>query len=186
MTRQQLEHAIRAASEVAGDGELWVFGSQSILAQYPDAPASLCLSVEVDVDPRNRPGLVDRIDGALGEGSLFHRTHGFYVHGVSIEAAILPRGWERRTKKVRNANTGNATGLCLEVHDLAAAKLAAFRERDREFVRVMLRERLATATRLVTRVNLLPLPDDGRTRLRLWVEGTERELALSRTKRRGR
>ena len=53
MTREELEHAIRAASDVAGDDELWVFGSQSILAQFPDAPAALRLSIEVDVDPRN-------------------------------------------------------------------------------------------------------------------------------------
>lgn len=31
MTRSQLEHAIRAACEVANDTELWVFGSQAIL-----------------------------------------------------------------------------------------------------------------------------------------------------------
>ena len=27
MTREQLEHAIRAACEVSGDTEVWVFGS---------------------------------------------------------------------------------------------------------------------------------------------------------------
>jgi hypothetical protein len=32
MTREELEHAIRAAC-VTGDSELWVFGSQSILGQ---------------------------------------------------------------------------------------------------------------------------------------------------------
>lgn len=59
MTRAQLEHAIRAACEVSGDTELWVFGSQALLAQFPDAPESLRASVEVDVQPKNRPETVE-------------------------------------------------------------------------------------------------------------------------------
>jgi hypothetical protein len=166
VTRDELEHAIRAACEVAEDTELWVFGSQSILGQYPDAPAPVRLSVEVDVDPKNRPQAADLIDGALGEGSRFHQTHGFYVHGVSVETAILPRGWKGRTKPVKNENTGGATGYCLEVHDLAASKLAAFRDRDREFVRLLLRDRLLSQNRLVRLVNLLPLPSEHLAMLR--------------------
>jgi hypothetical protein len=38
MTRLELEHAIRASCDVAGDDEVYVFGSQAILGQYPDAP----------------------------------------------------------------------------------------------------------------------------------------------------
>lgn len=184
MTREQLEHAIRAACDVVGDSELWVFGSQSILGQYPEAPEAVRLSLEVDVDPKNRPELVDHVDGALGEGSRFHETHGFYVHGVSIETAVLPRGWERRTKAVRNPNTRGATGFCLEAHDLAASKLTAWRDKDREFVRLLLRDRLVNATRLVRFINLLPLPDDRRAMLRQWVDGTDKEIALGRVKAR--
>lgn len=40
MTRSELEHAIRAACDVADETELWVFGSQAILGQFPDAPAA--------------------------------------------------------------------------------------------------------------------------------------------------
>ena len=41
MTRDQLEHAIRAACDVAEDTELLVFGSQAILGEHPDAPPEL-------------------------------------------------------------------------------------------------------------------------------------------------
>lgn len=184
MTRDELEHAIRAASEVVGDKELWVFGSQSILGQFPQAPESLRMSVEVDVDPKNHPGLVDLIDGAIGEGSQFHQAHGFYVHGVSIETAILPRGWEGRTKPIRSPNTADATGYCLEVHDLAASKLAAFRERDREFVRLLLREGLVDPNRITARINLLSVSEHQRDTLRQWVDGTTRELTSERIRRR--
>ena len=63
MTRQQLEHAIRAACEVAKDTELIIFGSQAILGQFPDAPPELRTSIEVDVQPLNHPEKVDLIDG---------------------------------------------------------------------------------------------------------------------------
>lgn len=48
----------------------------------------------------------------LHGGSTFHTTHGFYVHGLTIDAAILPAGWERRT--IRVASTGGRRGECRE------------------------------------------------------------------------
>ncbi len=40
MTRSELEHAIRAACDVADETELWVLGSQAIPGQFSDAPAA--------------------------------------------------------------------------------------------------------------------------------------------------
>lgn len=142
MTREQLEHAIRAACEVAEDSELWIFGSQSILGTYPDASAELRTSIELDVQPKNRPDKIDVIDGLLGELSLFHQTHGFYVHGLLIEeAATLPPGWDQRVTRVcGEISTNGKTGWCIEAHDLAASKLVAYREKDRNFVRILLIE----------------------------------------------
>ena len=137
MTREELEHAIRAACDVADDDEVWVFGSQAILGQYEDAPEELRMSSEVDVAPVHHESKTIDIDANLGELSRFHEAYGFYVHGVSIEAAVLPKGWERPLKKVSNANTGWKTGLCLEAHDLAVSKLVAFRPKDLDFVRVI-------------------------------------------------
>lgn len=96
MTRAELEHAIRAACDVSGDDQVYVFGSQAILGQYPDAPEALRQSAEADIAPVTAVDMVDAIDGALGELSQFHQTFGFYVHGVSIEAAVLPEGWQAR------------------------------------------------------------------------------------------
>ncbi len=55
MTRDELEHAIRAACDVAEDTEVYIFGSQAILGQHPDAPAALRQSAEADMTPKNRP-----------------------------------------------------------------------------------------------------------------------------------
>ena len=41
MTRQELEHIIRAAADVTNEKELIIIGSQAILGQYPNAPEEL-------------------------------------------------------------------------------------------------------------------------------------------------
>ena len=41
MRRSELEHLIRAAGAIAGDGELIIIGSQSILGQFPTPPSAL-------------------------------------------------------------------------------------------------------------------------------------------------
>lgn len=135
------------------------------------------MSVEADIAPKNHPERVNEIDGVLGELSSFHATHGFYVHGVPIEAAILPRGWEERAVQVKNGNTSDKTGWCVEGHDLAASKLAAFREKDREFVRVLLAGHLIRLPQLVRRILLLPPEKVDTKRLVAWVNGTARELS---------
>src|SRR5690348_6959628 len=113
MTRAELEHAIRAACAVSGDNEVYVFGSQAILGQYPDAPDPLRQSAEADIAPVKAIDMVDVVDGSLGELSTFHGTFGFYVHGLSIDAAVLPTGWQERAIEVRNENTSNNTGWCV-------------------------------------------------------------------------
>jgi hypothetical protein len=156
MTRAELEHAIRAACDVSGDDEVYVFGSQAILGQYPDAPEQLRQSAEADIAPVTAVEMVDVIDAQLGELSQFHDAFGFYVHGVSIDTAVLPTGWQKRAIEVRNANTRNATGWCVEAHDLAVSKLVAFRDKDRDFVRVLILEKLIDPRQLLLRLRRLP------------------------------
>jgi len=135
MTRQQLEHLIRAAAVIADDDELIVIGSQSILGQYPNAPSSLLVSVKADLYPKNHPERADLIDGTIGELSPFHDTYGYYAQGVGPTTAVLPEGWEQRLVPVRNENTRWATGFCLEPHDLLIAKHIAGRDKDLRFIR---------------------------------------------------
>lgn len=120
VNRDQLEHAIRAACDVAGDTELLVFGSQAILAEHPDAST------------------------------------------VAVSHPVGTRG---------------KVGHCVETHDLAASKLAAYRDRDREFVTTLLVERLIDRDTLLARVRTLPLEPDRIARLEEWVRRTAGELA---------
>jgi hypothetical protein len=180
VTRAELEHAIRAACDVSGDDELYVFGSQAILGQYPDAPDALRQSAEVDVAPVHAVDMADVIDAQLGELSPFHDAFGFYVHGLSIDAAVLPDGWRNRAIAVRNDNTRHKTGWCLEAHDLAASKLVAFRERDRDFVRVLLVENLIKPATLLRRLRALPdrpqVTKQLRKTIRSWIDGVLRDI----------
>ncbi|MEK6608114.1 MAG: DUF6036 family nucleotidyltransferase, partial [Myxococcota bacterium] len=159
MTRRQLEHLIRAAADIADDDEIVVVGSQSVLGQFPDAPAELLVSVEADVFPRNRPERADVIDGSIGEGSPFHETFGYYAQGVAEDTAVLPRGWKDRLVSLRNENTRGATGWCLDAHDLVVSKLVAGREKDLVFARVAARHALVDEPTLRARLAATDLDD---------------------------
>ena len=175
MQRPQLEHIIRAAAGITGATEIVIIGSQAVLGQFPNAPAELLVSIEADVFTFRDPADADLIDGSIGEGSPFHQTFGYYAHGVAEDTAILPTGWKDRLVPVRNENTGNGCGLCLEAHDLAVAKLAAGREKDSAFVAELLRHKLVGASQLKARLQATALSGD---RLELALARLDR---LSRT-----
>jgi len=160
MTREQLEHLIRAAAIIAEDTEIVVIGSQAIFGLLPDPPDELCRSMEADLWPRNHPERWDLVDGSLGELSPFHETFGYYAQGVGPETATLPQGWEARLVPLP---TRGATGLCLEVHDLAISKYVAGREKDLEFTAGALRHGLVRAEVLFERLAATPLSDERRT-----------------------
>ncbi len=124
-----------------------------MLGQFPQAPNELLVSIEADVFSLRDPADSDLIDGSIGEGSPFHQTFGYYAHGVSVETAVLPSGWQDRLVSVRNENTGGGTGLCLEIHDLAISKLVAGREKDVDFIGGLLRHRLVKEPVIRDRLN---------------------------------
>lgn len=85
MTRSELEHLIRAGGAIADDKELIIIGSQSILTQFPQAPATLRVSMEADLYPKNKPELADLVDGSIGEESFFHEQFGYIRSGSRSE-----------------------------------------------------------------------------------------------------
>jgi hypothetical protein len=172
MTRQNLEHIIRAAAATADVRDIVVVGSQSILGAFPSAPPELLESMEADVFPKDDPQRSVVIDGAIGEMSLFHQTFGYFAHGVDHTTAVLPDGWRDRLIKVDTPGTMGAIGWCLEPHDLAVSKLAAGRENDLAFVEAMVRSKLIS-------------PDIVRRRLASTSALSEdpRRLALARVER---
>lgn len=178
MKRSDLEHLIRAAGAIADDTDIVVIGSQSILGQFPDAPARLLASAEADLFPLHRPDLADLIDGSIGEGSQFHELFGYYAQGVSERTATLPSGWQSRLVTISNSNTRGVSGLCLEVNDLAISKYVAGRDKDLEFTRELAKQGMTDSPVLIARVALTELPVEIRELVRARIK---RDFAKRRT-----
>lgn len=163
MTRIQLEHAIRAACSLLGTTEVLVVGSQSILGSYPEISGPLSHSTEVDVLPNielmagnsSPQQAADILNGSLGEGSAFESSHKFMIEGVVETDMSLPKDWRKRTKPICNPNTNGCTGHCLDPYDMATAKLAAGREKDKAAIVNLIRQGIIKPDKLRERVLML-------------------------------
>jgi hypothetical protein len=155
--RSDLEHLIRAAGAITAQNPLIVVGSQSILATYPDPPASLGVSMEADISPVNEDqNILDLISGSLGEITPFHETFGYYAHGHPPNACPLPADWKTRLIKIENENTNGFSALCLHPLDLAVSKLVAGREKDLTFVATLLAHQMVLISDLDATLAKLP------------------------------
>ncbi|MDQ7743885.1 hypothetical protein [Hydrogenophaga pseudoflava] len=81
MTRDELEHIIRASADVTDQYEFVIVSSQSILGPVPHPEDVFTMSAKADIYPLRAPELAEKIEGALGEGSRFHDTYGYYSQG---------------------------------------------------------------------------------------------------------
>lgn len=180
MRRQDLEHLIAAAAEVTGEDEFVVVGSQAILGSHPEAPATMLRSLEADIYPRGSPEKAAAIDGSLGDGSQFHRSYGYYAHGVGPETARPPAGWEGRLVRVsippRVASQRSPVAYCLEPHDLVLAKAIAGRDRDWEFAEDALRAGIVDPEELLRRTDDLVAIETQRAQIRAKLEALAARL----------
>lgn len=102
MRRDQLEHAIRTACQIAGLTEVIIVGSQAILGTYTEdqLPFYATRSVEIDVlpiadDTGEIARLADEIEGAAGEFSPFEQLHGFSIDAVDLQLPRPPSGQDQ-------------------------------------------------------------------------------------------
>jgi len=180
VTREQLEHVIRAAAAITGDNEIVVIGSTSILGQFPDAPAEMLGSIEADVYPRNHPERFELID-AIGEMSRFQETFGYYADPVQHDLPRLPTGWQDRLIAVPvEGPSGRVRGLCLEVHDLVLSKYVASRAKDHEFNRSAIRHGFVQHDVLRSRLDATELDPSFRQILRQRIDGDFDAVGASR------
>lgn len=167
MNRFQLEHLLRACGDIAGDVEIVVIGSQSVLASIDSPPAVLAMSMEADLYVVGQPQLTQDIEGSLGEFSLFHDTHGFYAQAVSEKTAFLPSSWRLRAHEILvPLKSGRVTARCLDPHDLALSKFAAGREKDLDFNRALIAHGAVDRALLEELANQMPVPDEVRELIR--------------------
>lgn len=152
MTREQLEHVLRAAAVIANENSMVVVGSQAILLPFPNAPAALLVSREIDLYPAVHPERADLIDGAIGAMSSFDETFGYHADGVGPETAVMPADWMSRASF---HYIGEVTAICPDIHDLAVSKAVAARDKDADFVRILLEEKMIDIETLQDRIRCL-------------------------------
>lgn len=185
MQRADIDHIIRAASDVTGEREFVVIGSQAILGNHTDDefPADLLVSMEADLYPPKAPEKADLIDGNLGDGSLFHRSFGYYAHGVGPTTAKAPAGWEKRLIEVpiagRVGSTEESTAMFMEMHDIVLSKCVAGRERDWDYAREAMRHDLVTLEGLRAGIAMLPIPELDQQHIEMMLEALAEQAASS-------
>lgn len=160
MKRQELAHILRAACSIAGDQDVLVLGSQSILGTFDedDLPAAATASMEADIAFLDDPQRVkaDDVEGAIGEMSSFHQINGVYAEGVHVDTAVyLPSGWRGRLVSWQLQSSDPADPHFLEPHDLAISKLGAARKKDLDFVDALITARLLNIATLRERCAMI-------------------------------
>lgn len=149
-TFEDLVETVKAIARLFETDKVFIIGSQSILLSWPDAPIILRTSGEIDAYPENAriweithkdldpdfpPEASEEINAFFGEGSDFHRNHGFYIDGVDENTARLPADWNTRAiyKPVDvDGRPVLAVAPCPE--DIIVSKLARLSDKDKEFV----------------------------------------------------
>jgi hypothetical protein len=172
VNRQQLAHILRASSRIVGDRRILVIGSQAILAGFDvdELPEEATRSIEADIAFWDDPGAEksDDVDGAIGELSPFHESHGYYAQGVSVSTAVLPDGW--RDRCVPFDPSDPAGPVCVEKHDLVVSKLVAGRPKDAEFASALLAAGLVDVGLLRDRADRIPRPQAVVKRVKAAIE----------------
>jgi hypothetical protein len=180
VTREELEHIIRASGDITNQYEFVIVGSQSMLGSVPRPEEVFTVSMEADIYPLQAPDLADKIDGAIGEGSQFHQTYGYYAQGVGPETATLPSDWMSRVHRVQSGNTGDRVGICLDLRDLFLAKAAAGREKDREFCIALLAHRYVTLDQVLELVPAMPIDGERQRKLRATIRRWQKAARAER------
>ena len=176
MTRDQLEHIIRASGEITEQYDFVIIGSQSILGSVPYPEDVFAVSMEADIYPLEAPELADEIDIAIGEGSQFHDLNGYYAQGVGPNTAKLPKDWMQRIHRVQNPNTRGLLGLCLDVTDLFLSKAVAGRDKDREFCMALFEHGYVALEQVLELVPTMPLDQEEMRRLRATIRRWEKAV----------
>jgi len=152
MTHDELAHVLRASAAISNETSFVLVGSQAVLLLLERPPADLLVSTEIDLYPALHPEKADLIDGAIGANSTFHDTFGYHVDGISPETASLPNDWMNRAVLTY---FGDVTAICPDLHDLVVSKCAAGRDKDADFVRILLANGSVVVKTLLERIAML-------------------------------
>jgi hypothetical protein len=168
MKIEHLKELLRNSGDIINEKQFYVVGSQSVLGRFPHAPEDLLYSVEADLIPKNQKKDIGLLE-SIGEGSIYHENKGFYADLVDENTAILPIGWKAR---LVNVNAPGVTGLCLDPNDLFISKVAAGRDKDMDFVRSMIENRMVDKDKVLQYARKVVNPEHDLNRSARIIEKT--------------
>lgn len=177
---------LREAGILARDRDFYLFGSQSLRAVCSHYPRDFPKTLEADLYPQHHAQAWSLLRQQMGRGSKFYQKHGVYLDCVDPGLATLPDGWTERLLPFRTPRTGGVTAWCLEPNDLFASKLVAWREKDQQFLRAMLRHKLARPAIVLNRLDDLSIVPARREELKRRMSELVAEQRRSRTNSRRR
>lgn len=151
LRRTQVSHIIRAAAAVANHKRFVLVGTGAVIATASKPlPAAMMMTEEIDLYPEdaaNPDDISDLIDASIGQDSRFHRTFGYYGHGFGATTALMPLDWRERAKVYAGAGEGVIV-TCPDANDIAVAKLCAWRDKDRAWLRSSVQAAVVSLARM--------------------------------------
>ncbi len=102
------------------------------------------------------------IDTNIGQGSRFHNEFGYYGDGVSPTTAKMASDWQARAVEYRGAGCPDVAATVPEEDDVALAKLAAWRDKDREWLAQGVRYGILSLKTMISRLDRMPDPNPAR------------------------
>lgn len=160
MKREYLFRLFEEARRLTGHRDYVVIGSLSILGTQDEdeLPDGMAVSIDIDSYTRADPGRILDVKDALGEGSDFHRAHGYYLDPVSPSLPSLPDGWQARMTSIDH---GNVRIWFLDPDDAAISKYARSQPNDLRWIRAGIRAGYISLPRVQSRVASTTFLDAG-------------------------
>ena len=179
MTRQELDHVLRAAGDLTGHKRFVLVGSTAIFAWHESVPEIMALSREADlyasdVSDEEADRISDELEN-IGQLSTFDETHGYYADGVSPYTAVLPVDWKERSKLYVSPGGNGVVAIVPHPEDIALSKLCAGRDKDLDWVGAAHASGLIELATVAARAEKLPdrTPEE-RQRVRVLIEVVRR------------
>lgn len=139
MTLEDLEFILTRASKISNHRRFVIAGSLSAIGAVVVPPKEMVMSRDLDFYPQLDPnrGFIE-IASELGEGTNFHKEHGFYADPITPKLLALPTGWESRIAQI--SLQGGVVAMFLDPNDVAIGKMMRGDDNDLRWVHAGLQE----------------------------------------------
>lgn len=150
MTMADLELILEKAAAISNHRRFVIAGSLSALGAVLVPPIDMVMSRDLDMYPQLDPGRgFIEIAAQIGEGSPFHKAHGFYADPITPQLLSLPQGWDIRLAQI--PTRGGIVAMFLDPNDVAIGKLVRGHENDLRWVRAGMEQSILSIDTILAR-----------------------------------